>query len=110
MTLLKDLISIGLTPLEGLTVVAVVILMLAMRRMDKRNRRDRQIWHQETRRELDAALVRVDESERRHEICDADRQKFKRQIAGLQQQVKILHACPHGECPLKVMMKKIEES
>lgn len=112
---LRELIALGFDPMVALLVAAIIVMGGAVVSVIgvvvffyKKNSRDREKWHGETRKRLDKAERQIAASDRKHGICDVERQKMKRQITGMQGQIRIMHACPEHECPMKDILARFQ--
>lgn len=101
MDTIKELLSMGFSPISSLCIVAVSALWARIRWTEKNNVKVREDWHS-------ATLARVEEVEKKAEECYNDREDLRKvatetamKLATLEERTKQYGRCPKAGCPMK---------
>ena len=95
---LEQLQSLGITPLEILTLVLVGGLITYIRKEKAAQELLRKEWHEETRAEVASLALRLERAEDRGDTCERDRAILHREVEDLKRTV---NGCRLSECPLR---------
>ena len=98
---LEQLRAIGLTPLEILTVLAMLALLRWIKAREATRDKVREDWHAETRSVVAKLESRVATTEQKAESCEKDRNELHRKVDGLRDSVRRFQACPSQSCPMR---------
>jgi len=98
---IDQLRALGLTPLELLTVAALLGLIAWIKSREATRDALRQAWHDETRAVVAKLETRVETTETKAEACEKDRHELHRKVDGLRESVRRFQACPSQECPMR---------
>jgi len=109
MQTLRELIALGFSPMLALVIVGISVLFTTLSAVLLAYDRANKAQRAENVARIEILEKAITDSQHKHEICDTARRRMDRQISGMQQQIRILHACPHHECPLKEMLAKMQE-
>jgi len=95
---LEQLQSLGITPLEILTLFLVAGLITYIRKERAAQDKLRTEWHAETRAEVAALDARLQKAEERGDTCEKDRILLHREIEFLK---RSMNTCRLPDCPLR---------
>ncbi len=101
MSILKDLLAMGFSPISSICISAVGVLWWRMVWSERKNVKVREDWHA-------ATLARVEEVERKSEECYIDREKLREdsaitatKLATVEERLAQFGRCPKQGCPMR---------
>jgi hypothetical protein len=97
----EDLRALGLTPLEILTIGALLGLIAWIKKREATRDLLRQQWHDETRATVRVLETRVAATETKADSCERDRHELHRKVDSLRESVRRFQACPSHDCPMR---------
>lgn len=93
--LVTELSNLGFSPLNIALIVVVVTLWRRGTEKDAAQTRDREAWHEETRKRVDTLSAHTEQ-------CDKDRSALKTKVEMLENTVRGFRTCPKTDCPKRL--------
>jgi len=101
MPTLDQLRQLGLTPLEILTVLAIVVLVRWIKVREAARDKDRAEARAELKERIVSLEDRVDVTEEKAAACEKDRRSLNEKVERLEDNVRRFQACPSQVCPMR---------